>query len=331
MKYFIRFISLFTLIFTTIFTPVSAYALDDSCITKRGYFNDCDNITINKDGLNATAKYIADSDEGCFYFYMKFIDSVMSKGDKIHFKFTISNELEAISFDIDENGFASYTSQNTLSKINAVSKFKIVTTDNVGSAVIGFEIKDKSYRKLLNNISCVYYCGNKRFVKILNNIELDMHKETPTTIKSTTSRKHGSTKDRKKTSVTDGAGKGTTQAVTKFVPKNFTGTQTTAQNTTKFAANGTQSNAGAQSGTAAGNASLSDDEYWNGAMADVNTEASSTSQISSQSFKTSGIAKYLLILGIIVIVAGISVIIAGVSKKDNKSHNEQDLSEDNSE
>lgn len=335
MKYSIRFISLLTLIITAISMPVSALALDDSCISQRGYFNGCENIIlIDDDGLSATAKYIADSDDGCFYFTMKFVDSLLSGGDKIHFKFTISNTLESISFDVDEGGIASYTSQNTAGKISAVSLFKIVTTEKGGNVIIGFEIKDTAYRKLLNSISCSYYCGDKRFVNILNNIALDMYEEVSTTVKSTASQKSSTASVRQTTSsasASSKANKTTTQPATKFVPKSTTSAQTTA-GTSKFTANSTSAQSKAQTVASANtSATLSDEEYWSNEIADISTDTTVTTQLSEQSFRTSSLAKYIFILGIIVILAGIVILIIGLRKKSTEAVTDDNTDEDHSE
>lgn len=321
-------ISLTTLIIAALSMPFSVFALDDSCVSQRGYFNKCDEkniIQIDNDGLDASVKYIADSDEGCFYFNMKFVDDVMSDGDEIHFKFTISNALDSVSFDVDKGGIASYTSQNTRSKVNVIAKFMIVDVERGGDAIIGFELKDKEYRRQCNSISCIYYCGDKRSVTVLSAVELDMFVDEPTTAARSTNAKTTIPKT-SKASKTKASQKGTTaqkQDETKFIPSRITGTQSTS----KFAGNTTNQQSSSQ--TADNVQTQSDEEYWEQELAGIETNESYAAVTNSQLMKTSSLAKCILIFGIIAILAGVTVLIIGLVKKstnqpDNSSESDSE-------
>ena len=342
--------SLVMLIIVIICMPINALALDDGCVSQTTFFNGTDKEVINDYGFNATANYIADSNSGCFYIKIKFIDGIMSPSDTNHFKFTISNSLETISFDVDENGFTPSTSRNIRDKVEVISDFDIRPNNDGGTAIIGFEITEKSYRTLLNNISCDYYCGEKRFVNILSNIALDMYVEETTKLNSTTTKNtitKSTTKSDKKTSATTKTERTTKNSKdtssTKFTPSKITSRQTTTRSTTgttKFSPNGvtTQGNAPFQAQAEEDTASVqSDEEYWSEVIEDARTveftqlENSSVTQINQRNFKTSNLSKYILALGITAVVVGASVLIVGLVKREKSLKSKGNTAENDNE
>ena len=312
-------------------------ALDDGCVLSDSFFNNADTKVIYNDDFVSTVNYIVDSNNGCFYFKTKFTDYIMSSSDKIYFKFTISNALETIKFDVDENGIASSTSLNTQSKVKVISDFDIRANNYGGTVIIGFEIMEKSYRTLFNTIDCDYYCGDMRFFNVFSNVAIDMYvqqtekQKTTTTKTSTTKSNNKNTTTSKKETTTKNTD---ISSSTKFTPSKATGEQSTARTTTtattKFSPNGftTQSETQVQSQTAEDTDLVqSDEEYWSEVLEGAQTEASSATQINTQNLSTSNLSKYIFSLGIIVIIAGVSILIVGLIKREKNSKNENNTTE----
>ncbi|MCM1285149.1 MAG: hypothetical protein NC213_08170 [Acetobacter sp.] len=252
--------------------PFCAYALDENCLTSRTYFSNCENmITYDDNGLSGVTRYYLDEREGCFYFYISFHDNAINDGvdDRIYFKFHISNEIESVSFEVDENGMDSSSAENLKSKINVISDFYSTSCRNKGGkVVIAFELKDKDYKKLLNSIRCDYYCGNKRSYKLLDDIYLDMRLETTTKTAKTTAEKSFAEKTETKNKTEKKENSKSTKKFdesTKFVPsqRRNTTAKSSTSHSTKFDAEKY-----AHSYTENDSSFANDEEYWNQVISD---------------------------------------------------------------
>ncbi|MGN0534282.1 MAG: hypothetical protein ACI4IK_07960 [Eubacterium sp.] len=287
--------------------PIKTYALDDSCLTSRSYWNDCESIINYSDtqGLTGFAKYITDSSGGCFYFYINFCDNAIKDGvnDRIFFRFNIENSKDSISFDVDGSGIDEKSGSDISQKVEVISNFDSVSCRNKGGkAIIAFELKDKSYRTELNKIECQYYCGSSINHKVFDCIELDMRKEEAT--KNTTQKAEKTTQK----AATTAKEKSTSakERSTKFTPKKETTASTvkgSSEKATRFDAEG----------YSAADNTESDSEYWSSVL-EQGTENIESSTPAVQS-ELSDRAKNLIITAIVLIAAGIVLTLAGLTAK----------------
>lgn len=287
--------------------PMNTYALDDSCLTSRSYWNECESIINYSDtqGLTGFAKYITDSSSGCFYFYINFCDNAIKDGanDRIFFRFNIENSKDSISFDVDGSGIDEKSGSDISQKVEVISNFDSVSTRNKGGkAIIAFELKDKSYQTELNKIKCQYYCGSSINHKVFDCIELDMRKEEAT--KNTTQKAEKSTQ--KATTTAKEKSKTAKESSTKFTPKKETtasAVKVSTEKATKF---------DAESYSAADNAE-SDSEYWSSVL-EQGSERSESITPTVQS-ELSQKAKNLIIAAAVFIALGIILTLAGLAAK----------------
>lgn len=311
--------------------PFSTYALDKDCLTSRTYFNNCENmISYNDDnGLNGVTRYNLDAREGCFYFYINFRDDMIKEDakDRIYFRFYISNELESIHFDVDENGMDAASAENLKSKVDVISDFYSTSCRNQGGkVVIAFELKDKEYRKLLNSIRCDYYCGSRRSYNLLDNVCLDMREKTTAKTSKTTSEKTSVQKiesQRKTEKIKNSSRTAKSDESTKFIPskrRNTTEKNSTSASTKFNAEKHVYSEANS-------NSSVNDEEYWSRV---ISSHVSPDNQQTLDSTGNSDNRRLFIYIAVIVLGIGTVVMIYGVSGV-NKNCYDRDFDESNDE
>lgn len=187
--FFLGKIILSAVFLSILLTPFSAFALNTDLVEDELYWIDRGTqINYEKDNyFEGFSKYIADEDEGCFYLFTRFTDYRIDKNsnENITLAFTIKNNVNTYSFQVDKDGTVNSTSQNTLNSVEIYYNFDEASCKKQGGGVyVAFKLKNNTDRKLNNSVSCEYSCGLNCTYDLLSNISLDMY--VPTTTKSTT-------------------------------------------------------------------------------------------------------------------------------------------------
>lgn len=160
-------------------TPIQSYALNSDMVEGERYWID-QKVQISyqeHNYFNGFTKYIADSDEGCFYFFTSFIDRRINKmcDDNISLSFTITNQKNTYYFQLDKDGILESTTQNTIKALDIRSNFDEASCQKQGGNIyVAFEFKNSDDKKLSNTISCEYNCGLNCTYSLLDGVKLDM-------------------------------------------------------------------------------------------------------------------------------------------------------------
>lgn len=307
--------------FSIILFPSCVFALNTDLVEDEIYWIDKGNEIYysGNDYFEGFSKYIADEDEGCFYFFSRFTDYRIDRNtnENITLAFTIKNDVNTYSFQVDKNGLMNSSSKNTLESIDVYYNFDEASCKRQGGGVfVAFKLKNKTDRMLNNSISCEYYCGLNCTYNLLDSVHLDMY--VPTTVKTTKAKTTKQTTSKKSQKTETKAKTNTTKAIKETSTK-FSGLGNTSANkktsapATKFSGSGNQ---------------IADDEVTEEALQseesnNANVEKrESSSEISAQNSSTelSYQAKLLIIIFTVVFVVGVICIIIGTvnSKKDKK-------------
>lgn len=162
--------------------PIQSYALNSDMVEGERYWID-QKVQINyqeHDYFNGFTKYIADNDEGCFYFFTSFFDPRINKfsDDNITLAFTVTNQKNTYYFQVDKDGIFENTSQNTLKALDIYYNFEEASCKRQGGNIyVAFEFKNSDDKKLDNTIRCEYYCGINCTYNLLEGVEVNMSSE----------------------------------------------------------------------------------------------------------------------------------------------------------
>lgn len=204
--------------------PIQSYALNSDMVEGERYWID-QKVQVNyqeHDYFNGFTKYIADSDEGCFYFFTSFIDRRINKisDDNITLAFTVTNQKNTYYFQVDKDGILDSTTQNTLKSLDIYYNFEEASCKKQGGNIyVAFEFKNSDDKKLDNTIRCEYYCGLNCTYNLLESAEVNMSSEETdekTTEKNNDEKVSDITTKKSKSNASDKASAGSEEESTKF-------------------------------------------------------------------------------------------------------------------
>ncbi len=321
------FIGLFLVLFV-INIPFNVFALNSDYVfgdfKEERFWSSCPSKHIGENQFEGNVKYIADNDEGCFYFCINFKDRKLPKDskDNITIVFTVENSENTYLFSVDHNGITDNSTQNTASAFDICYNFdKASCSRQGGNIYIAFELKDKADRKLLNTISCEYYCGNYSTQMLFENAQLDMYE--PTTTKKSTSSKNAAAKADKSKVNNNNNNSNEMKTTVKNSEKStkFSGSKTTSskETYTKFSGNGI-----AEEGDYAAEEIQQNEDF------EHNELAENSAQVQVYSEQMSSPSKAALICGAVILLAGIICTVAGIAlhpkqEKEDKTQEEKEM------
>ncbi|MDE6155925.1 MAG: hypothetical protein K2F67_05755 [Eubacterium sp.] len=233
---------------SVILIPFSAYAVNIDLVDDEVYWIDRgDTVNYNSSDFQGFSKYIADTDEGCFYFFTRFTDyRIDSDSDEnITLGFTVKNDINHYSFKVNKDGIINNQGQNSLEMIEVYYNFSEASCQKQGGGVfVAFKLKNKTDRTLCNSISCEYYCGLDVSYNLLDDVNLDMY--VPETQKSTSNKATKATtqsgtksNNTKSTTIKE---KNTTESSTKFSGTGDKVNTTRSNSSVKFSGSATAAN-----------------------------------------------------------------------------------------
>ena len=231
----------FIIFLLIISVPVSAFAVNTDLVEDELYWIDKGNIIqYNKDDyFEGFLKYITDEDEGCFYLFIRFTDHRIDVNCKenIALGFTVKNEENTYSFQVDKDGVINSPSKNSLDAFDVYYNFNESSCKKQGGGVyVTLKLKNADDRRLNNSISCEYYCGLSWNYNLFDGINLDMY--VPVTTKASTQKAEKKTTTEKETTKKKTTVKSKTEKAVKESSTKFSGTGKsygTSQNeTTKY-------------------------------------------------------------------------------------------------
>lgn len=219
MSFFGKIIPLF-LCLLIVLTPFSVYALETDLVDDEvNWIDKGETVTYNSDYFQGFSKYIADSEEGCFYFFARFTDYRIDTeiNENIALSVMVKNAARSFRFKVDKNGIVDGTNDD----IEIHSNFSEASCLRQGGGVfVAFKLKNKTDRALNNSISCEYYCGDNLTYNMLDGVSLDMY--VPQTQKSTS----------------DKTSKAATQRATNVNNTKASAAETDNESSTKFSGTG---------------------------------------------------------------------------------------------
>lgn len=172
-----------------VLTPFSVYALDTKLVEDEiSWIDRGETVTYKSDDyFQGFSKYIADSDEGCFYFFARFTDyRIDTESDEnIALSVTVKNDVHSFTFKVDKDGIV-----GTSDDVEAYSNFSETSCMRQGGGMfVAFKLKNKADRTRNNLISCEYYCGDHLTYTMLAGVSLDMYvPQTQKTVSDKTTR-----------------------------------------------------------------------------------------------------------------------------------------------
>ena len=206
----------FIIAFVNIFAiDGNAYAFDGEYVDKFGkWYNKGTVIDIDCSFVQGQFHYIMDEKNGCAYFYFAYTDFLDKYSeDDIQLEFYVYNSINNYTFSVTNSGISD---DSVLKNLDIYINFSNINADSHnGRLLVGFELKNKSDKKLTNFISCTFKVSSTKSCNLVDECKLDMYVEPTTTAKKVTTTKLTtvSSKTTNKTNKTKG------QVSTKFVPK----------------------------------------------------------------------------------------------------------------
>ena len=304
--------------------PFNVFALNSDYVfgdfKEERFWSSCPSKHIGENNFEGNVKYVADNGEGCFYFCINFKDKKLPKDskDNITIVFTVENSVNTYLFSVDHNGITDNSTQNTVPAFEICYNFdKASCSRQGGNIYIAFELKNKVDRKLLNTISCEYYCGDYTTQLLFEDAQLDMYE--PTTTKKSTSSKDVTTKADKSKSNNNDETKTTVKSSEKGTK--FSGSKTTSSRnaSTQFFGDGI----------------IEDDDYSADEIQqnedfEHNELAKNSAQVQVYGEQMSSPSKAALICGAVILLAGIICTVAGIAmrskkEKDDKLQEEKEM------
>ncbi len=231
----------FIIFLLIISVPVSAFAVNTDLVEDELYWINKGNIIqYNKDDyFEGFLKYITDEDEGCFYLFIRFTDHRIDVDCKenIALGFTVKNEENTYSFQVDKDGVINSPSKNSLDAFDVYYNFNEASCKKQGGGVyVALKLKNADDRRLNNSISCEYYCGLSWNYNLFDGINLDMY--VPVTAKASTQKTEKKTTTEKETTKKKTTVKSKTEKAVKESSTKFSGTGksygTSRNETTKY-------------------------------------------------------------------------------------------------
>lgn len=231
----------FIIFLLIISVPFSALAVNTDLVEDELYWIDKGNIVqYNKDDyFEGFLKYITDEDEGCFYLFIRFTDHRIDVDCKenIALGFTVKNEENTYSFQVDKDGVINSPSKNSLDAFDVYYNFNEASCKKQGGGVyVALKLKNADDRRLNNSISCEYYCGLSWNYNLFDGINLDMY--VPVTTKASTQKAEKKTTTEKETTKKKTTAKSKTEKAVKESSTKFSGTGksygTSRNETTKY-------------------------------------------------------------------------------------------------
>lgn len=308
---------------------VNAFAFDDEYITSwSNWYKDGDLINVNNDTLSGQLRYVLDENDACAYFYFMYSNCDGDYKDKdVSLDFDISNSSNKYSFSVSKSGV-----KNADDDIYVAYDFENVNSEfGNGRLLVGFEMKNKTDRALLNKITCTFNAGSKISCIILDDCNFDMYVEP-----KTVSQKNTTTKLTTERSSANSTAKGASKTAksstvkrtsTKFVPKytmnnhNKSDIQNKNNNSTKFSGTATTGDDRTSNSVSESVGGTSSNETFMSAVSSENNSNMSYPKSSKFAFK---VAVFFGILGIVALCFGVLL-------KGNKPSAESDDNADDNE
>lgn len=247
MYFFRKIIPLFVCL-AVMLIPFSAAAVNTDLVEDEVYWIDRgETVNYSSSYFQGFSKYIADEDEGCFYFFTRFTDSRidMDSNDNITLGFTVKNDSNYYSFKVGKDGILDNQGQNLSDAIEVYYNFSEASCQRQGGGIfVAFKLKNKTDRTRKNSISCEYYCGLDISYNLLDDVELDMY--VPETQKSTSNKTtkaaaQASTKSNNTKSTTSKE-KNTAESSTKFSGSGDKLSTTASNKSSKFSGSAAAAN-----------------------------------------------------------------------------------------
>lgn len=151
---------------------VNAFAFNNKYITDSGsWYKNGDLININNDVLSGQLCYILDENDACAYFYFLYSNCDGDyKDEDVSLEFKISNSTNKYSFSVSKSGV-----KNGNKNIYINYDFDDVNSKfGNGQLLVGFEMKNKTDRSSLNQITCTFSADSKNSCVILDDCVFDM-------------------------------------------------------------------------------------------------------------------------------------------------------------
>lgn len=151
---------------------VNAFAFNNKYITNSGsWYKNGDLININNDVLSGQLRYILDENDACAYFYFLYSNCDGDyKDEDVSLEFKISNSTNKYSFSVSKSGV-----KNGNKNIYINYDFNDVNSKfGNGQLLVGFEMKNKTDRSSLNQITCTFSADSKNSCVILDDCVFDM-------------------------------------------------------------------------------------------------------------------------------------------------------------
>lgn len=218
----------FIIAFVNIFAiDGNAYAFDGEYVDKFGkWYNKGTVIDIDCSFVQGQFHYIMDEKNGCAYFYFAYTDFLDKYSeDDIQLEFYVYNSINNYTFSVTNSGISD---DSVLKNLDIYINFSNINADSHnGRLLVGFELKNKSDKKLTNFISCTFKVSSTKSCNLVDECKLDMYVEPTTTAKKVTTTKLTTSKLKEKRTVvstvsskiTNKTNKTKGQVSTKFVPK----------------------------------------------------------------------------------------------------------------
>ena len=218
----------FIIAFVNIFAiDGNAYAFDGEYVDKFGkWYNKGTVIDIDCSFVQGQFHYIMDEKNGCAYFYFAYTDFLDKYSeDDIQLEFYVYNSINNYTFSVTNSGISD---DSVLKNLDIYINFSNINADSHnGRLLVGFELKNKSDKKLTNFISCTFKVSSTKSCNLVDECKLDMYVEPTTTAKKVTTTKLTTSKLKEKRTVVSTVSSKTTnktnktkgQVSTKFVPK----------------------------------------------------------------------------------------------------------------
>ena len=168
-------------------TPINAWALDyDLLESEFNGWAEVDDVVLYDDAdLCGSLKKIIDAKNGCVYIYFQLTDNRIKNTpiENLIINFTVKNSENSYTFSVNRDGMLNE---------GASEKKAIKLAQNINKrstyfyGFIGFELTQRSDRRLDNTISCSYSNGMSEEYFLLKNVGLNMYSENKTDAKKST-------------------------------------------------------------------------------------------------------------------------------------------------
>lgn len=310
---------------------VNAFAFNNEYITNMGsWYKNGDLMNINNDVLSGQLRYILDENDACAYFYFIFSNCDGDYKDKdVSLEFEISNSANKYSFSVSKSGV-----KNGDKDIYINYDFDNVNSEfGNGRLLVGFEMKNKTDRSSLNQITCTFSAGSKNSCVILDDCVFDMRVSANNLSQNNSGSKSRS--ERRSTNSTSISApktnnkKASKSDATKFVMKhtinnhNNSGRQNkNDNNSTKFSGTGTTYDIKSSSSVLESNGDTTQNETVTSDF--LNNNGGNNLSYPKNSKIAFKIAIFFAFLGIVALGCGLFLKDNNLSDKNNDNENQDD-------